>query len=187
MSYLLGKQSYKGLSRSEVYLVIPSVSSAVSVLALMPCSYIKQYLPTVLRSLVSFVVVSCSLSQPSLCSWKKSAVFVGLLRPVCQSCVSRMVVSDRPLLFMQGGFDPNLVSTASIFKAEESAVNGKPYYYLAVLTRTGDGTEGGRHQYIVSTVSAGKLYILKAQAGDKRWFKGTNKFVEGAASSFTVA
>lgn len=49
----------------------------------------------------------------------------------------------------EGGFDPNLVAAASIFKAEEAAVNGKPYYYLAVLTRTGDGTEGGRHQYIV--------------------------------------
>jgi photosystem II oxygen-evolving enhancer protein 2 len=87
----------------------------------------------------------------------------------------------------EGGFDPNYVSTASIFKAEVVEVKGKPYYYLAVLTRTGDGTEGGRHQYIVSTVTGGKLYILKAQAGDKRWFKGTNKFVEGAASSFTVA
>lgn len=87
----------------------------------------------------------------------------------------------------EGGFDPDLVSTASIFKAEESDVKGKPYYYLAVLTRTGDGTEGGRHQYIVATVTSGKLYILKAQAGDKRWFKGTSKFIEGAASSFTVA
>lgn len=87
----------------------------------------------------------------------------------------------------EGGFDPNSVATASIFKAEEADVKGKPYYYLAVLTRTGDGTEGGRHQYVVATVNSGKLYILKAQAGDKRWFKGTQKFIEGAASSFTVA
>lgn len=87
----------------------------------------------------------------------------------------------------EGGFDPNAVATASIFKAEVAPVNGKPYYYLAVLTRTGDGTEGGRHQYIVATIDAGKLFIFKAQAGDKRWFKGTQKFVEGAASSFTVA
>jgi hypothetical protein len=27
---------------------------------------------------------------------------------------------------------------------------------------------------------------LKAQAGDKRWFKGTKKFVEGVANSFSV-
>jgi photosystem II oxygen-evolving enhancer protein 2 len=90
-------------------------------------------------------------------------------------------------LCIQGGFDPNLVASANIFKAEEAAVNGKPYYYLAVLTRTGDGNEGGRHQYVVSTVKDGKLFIFKAQAGDKRWFKGTQKFIEGAAQSFTVA
>jgi photosystem II oxygen-evolving enhancer protein 2 len=88
---------------------------------------------------------------------------------------------------MQGGFDPNLVASANIFKAEEASVNGKPYYYLAVLTRTGDGNEGGRHQYVVSTVKDRKLFIFKAQAGDKRWFKGTQKFIEGAAQSFTVA
>ncbi|CAM6094891.1 unnamed protein product [Calypogeia fissa] len=87
----------------------------------------------------------------------------------------------------EGGFDPNSVATANIFKAEEIEVKGKPYFYISVLTRTGDGTEGGRHQYIVSTVKDGKLFILKAQAGDKRWFKGTQKYIEGLASSFTVA
>jgi len=56
-----------------------------------------------------------------------------------------------------------------------------------VLTRTADGDEGGKHQLITATVSDGKLYICKAQAGDKRWFKGARKGVEKAASSFSVA
>lgn len=56
-----------------------------------------------------------------------------------------------------------------------------------VLTTTADGDEGGKHQLINATVSDGKLYILKAQAGDKRWFKGAKKFVEGAWNSFAVA
>jgi photosystem II oxygen-evolving enhancer protein 2 len=56
-----------------------------------------------------------------------------------------------------------------------------------VLTRTADGDEGGKHQLITATVKDGKLYICKAQAGDKRWFKGARKFVESTASSFSVA
>ncbi|RRT68405.1 hypothetical protein B296_00014335 [Ensete ventricosum] len=64
---------------------------------------------------------------------------------------------------------------------------GKKYYFVSVLTRTADGDEGGKHQLITATVSDGKLYICKAQAGDKRWFKGARKFVESAASSFNVA
>ena len=38
-----------------------------------------------------------------------------------------------------------------------------------------DGNEGGRHQLIKATVSNGNLYLLKVQAGDKRWFKGEDK------------
>ncbi|KAG6555704.1 hypothetical protein Mapa_002941 [Marchantia paleacea] len=87
----------------------------------------------------------------------------------------------------EGGFEKNAVATASIFTADEKELGGKTYYYLEVLTRTGDGTEGGRHQCIVATVDGGKLYIFKAQAGDKRWFKGSQKFVEGAAASFKLA
>ena len=56
-----------------------------------------------------------------------------------------------------------------------------------MLTRTADGDEGGKHQLINAAVSDGKLYICKAQAGDKRWFKGARKFVESAASSFSLA
>jgi photosystem II oxygen-evolving enhancer protein 2 len=56
-----------------------------------------------------------------------------------------------------------------------------------VLTRTADGDEGGKHQIIRATVKDGKLYICKAQAGDKRWFKGARRFVENTANSFSVA
>ncbi|CAK9198457.1 unnamed protein product [Sphagnum troendelagicum] len=87
----------------------------------------------------------------------------------------------------EGGFKDNAVSTAAVLESSAIDVNGKPYYKVSVLTRTADGTEGGRHQVIVGTVSGGKLYLLKAQAGDKRWFKGSKKFVEGVANSFNVA
>ncbi|KAK9190906.1 hypothetical protein WN943_019516 [Citrus x changshan-huyou] len=83
----------------------------------------------------------------------------------------------------EGGFDPDAVATANILEASVRP----PYYFLSVLTRTADGDEGGKHQLITATVKGGKLYICKAQAGDKRWFKGTRKYVESTASSFSVA
>lgn len=79
------------------------------------------------------------------------------------------------------------MATANILESSTPVINGKQYYVLTVLTRTADGTEGGRHQLISATVSDGKLYICKAQAGDKRWFKGARKYVESTADSFSVA
>ncbi|KAE8678411.1 Oxygen-evolving enhancer protein 2 [Hibiscus syriacus] len=87
----------------------------------------------------------------------------------------------------EGGFDSGAVATANILESSTQTVGGKPYHFLSVLTRTADGDEGGKHQLITATVNNGKLYICKAQAGDKRWFKGARKFVESAASSFSVA
>ncbi|KAJ9563515.1 hypothetical protein OSB04_008675 [Centaurea solstitialis] len=87
----------------------------------------------------------------------------------------------------EGGFEEDAVATANILETSTPVIDGKQYYYLSVLTRTADGDEGGKHQLITATVSGGKLYICKAQAGDKRWFKGARKFVETSASSFSVA
>jgi len=87
----------------------------------------------------------------------------------------------------EGGFDPDAVAVASLLEASSSVTIGKEYYNISVLTRTADGDEGGKHQLITATVSDGKLYVCKAQAGDKRWFKGAKKFVESTASSFNVA
>jgi photosystem II oxygen-evolving enhancer protein 2 len=87
----------------------------------------------------------------------------------------------------EGGFANDAVATASVLDAGVATVNGRPFYKLSVLTRTADGDEGGKHQLIVATVKDGQLYLLKAQAGDKRWFKGAKKFVEGIWNSFNVA
>ncbi|XP_050228187.1 oxygen-evolving enhancer protein 2, chloroplastic-like [Mercurialis annua] len=87
----------------------------------------------------------------------------------------------------EGGFDANAVATANILETATPEVGGTQYYSISVLTRTADGDEGGKHQLITATVKDGKLYICKAQAGDKRWFKGAKKFVETATSSFSVA
>jgi photosystem II oxygen-evolving enhancer protein 2 len=87
----------------------------------------------------------------------------------------------------EGGFLNNAVATASVLDAGVVTVNGRPYYKLSVLTRTADGDEGGKHQLIAATVKNGNLYLFKTQAGDKRWFKGAKKLVEGAWNSFNVA
>lgn len=87
----------------------------------------------------------------------------------------------------EGGFDPNAVATANILETATPTVDGKQYYFLSVLTRTADGDEGGKHQLIRAAVKDGKLFICKAQAGDKRWFKGARKFVESTSSSFSLA
>ncbi|KAK4776361.1 hypothetical protein SAY86_005049 [Trapa natans] len=87
----------------------------------------------------------------------------------------------------EGGFDSGAVAAANILESSASKSGGKDYYYPSVLTRTADGDEGGKHQLIIASVDNGKLYICKAQAGDKRWFKGARRFVESAASSFSLA
>ncbi|KAK4749836.1 hypothetical protein SAY87_027285 [Trapa incisa] len=87
----------------------------------------------------------------------------------------------------EGGFDSGAVAAANILESSASKSSGKDYYYLSVLTRTADGDEGGKHQLIIATVDNGKLYICKAQAGDKRWFKGARRFVESTAGSFSLA
>lgn len=87
----------------------------------------------------------------------------------------------------EGGFDNDAVATANILESATPVIGGQQYYFLSVLTRTADGDEGGKHQLITAAVKDGKLYICKAQAGDKRWFKGARKFVESTASSFSVA
>ncbi|PRQ52163.1 putative PsbP family protein [Rosa chinensis] len=87
----------------------------------------------------------------------------------------------------EGGFDSGAVATANILESATQTIDGKPYYFISVLTRTADGDEGGKHQLITATVKDGKLYICKAQAGDKRWFKGAKKFVENTVTSFSVA
>ncbi|XP_047062600.1 oxygen-evolving enhancer protein 2, chloroplastic-like [Lolium rigidum] len=87
----------------------------------------------------------------------------------------------------EGGFESGAVATANVLESSAPIVDGKQYYSITVLTRTADGDEGGKHQLITATVADGKLYVCKAQAGDKRWFKGAKKFVENAAGSFSVA
>lgn len=88
----------------------------------------------------------------------------------------------------QGGFDKNKTVTAALLDTPETkTVGGTAYLNLNVLVRAADGNEGGRHQLYSIAVNKGKLYIARVQAGDKRWFKGAKKFVEGAAKSFAIA
>jgi len=88
----------------------------------------------------------------------------------------------------EGGFKANTIAAASVLSVQiDKDKAGKDYYMYEILTRTADGDEGGRHQLIKATVSKGNLYIIKIQAGDKRWFKGAKKECIGTWESFTVA
>lgn len=87
----------------------------------------------------------------------------------------------------EGGFAPDRVSAASILDVKTKNVNGKDYYEWDVLTRTADGDEGGRHQLFSAAVSNGKLYVLKVQSGDKRWFKGQEGQVRKVRDTFSIA
>lgn len=64
------------------------------------------------------------------------------------------------------------VATTNILETAAPVISEKPYYFISVLTRTADGDEGVKHQLINASFKDGKLLICKAQAGDKRWFKG---------------
>jgi len=86
-----------------------------------------------------------------------------------------------------GGFAPGKVSVANVLTTGSRSTGGKTYYQYEILTRTADGDEGGRHHLFATTVSNGKLYILKMQAGDKRWFKGLEKELKKVQDSFSVA
>lgn len=87
----------------------------------------------------------------------------------------------------EGGFKPNKVSAVSLLDFGAREKDGKTYYEYELLSRTADGDEGGRHALISAAVNNGSLYILKIQVGDKRWFKGSEKFARGAWNSFKVA
>jgi hypothetical protein len=88
----------------------------------------------------------------------------------------------------EGGFAPGRVSAASLLDVNTSTdKKGKKYYKYELLVRTADGDEGGRHQLISATVGQGKLWVLKVQIGDKRWFKGAKNDAFNAFDSWTVA
>lgn len=87
----------------------------------------------------------------------------------------------------EGGFKPNKVSQVSVLDYGSKDKDGKTYYTYELLSRTADGDEGGRHNLITAVVNNGNLYLCKVQAGDKRWFKGAEKFARGTLTSFKVA
>jgi hypothetical protein len=89
----------------------------------------------------------------------------------------------------EGGFAEGRYAAASLLD-QYSATDkkGKQYYQYEILVRSADDNEGGRHQLVKATVgSDGKLYLIKCQVGDMRWFKGAKKEAVTALDSFIVA
>lgn len=87
----------------------------------------------------------------------------------------------------EGGFPSGSSGIANVFDAKEEYRNGRPYYVYEILTTTNDGNEGGRHHLIATTVANGYLYTYRFQVGDKRWYKGYDKYARQSAESFQVA
>jgi photosystem II oxygen-evolving enhancer protein 2 len=88
----------------------------------------------------------------------------------------------------EGGFSNDRVSAANLLQADVKKDGNNTYYKLEVLTRTADGTMGGRHQLISASVKDGQLYMCKVSVGDKRWFRGpVAKQAKNTVSSFSVA
>lgn len=87
----------------------------------------------------------------------------------------------------EGGFADGQVSKAALLGQETVTKNGKTYYNYEILTRTADGNEGGRHQIFTCAASNGNLYVMKLQAGDKRWFFGLDKELLESRAGFEVA
>eukprot|EP00898_Chlorokybus_atmophyticus_P004919 jgi/Chlat1/5428/Chrsp35S08992 len=88
----------------------------------------------------------------------------------------------------EGGFASGKVAKTALLDVNTTKDrNGTTYYKYEMLTTTADGDEGGRHQLINAAVKDGNLYVLKIQAGDKRWFKGTDRAVRPVFDSFTIA
>ena len=91
----------------------------------------------------------------------------------------------------EGGFAKNKAAAASVLSTNSRKdASGKTYYEYELLIRTADGNEGGRHQLISAAQSKGNLYILRVQAGDKRWIgvgAGVRAGCINAWKSFSVA
>lgn len=57
----------------------------------------------------------------------------------------------------------------------------------AELCCAADGTEGGRHNLISVASGGGDLFVCRVVVGEKRWFRGADKFGKEVYNSFTVA
>jgi|APGre2960657444_1045066.scaffolds.fasta_scaffold00137_2 hypothetical protein len=114
-------------------------------------------------------------------AWQGESMSEGVLPHCCTAMCRALTATVRT-----GGFAPGKVSVANVLTVGSKSSGGKTYYQYEVLTRTADGDEGGRHHLFSATVSNGKLYILKMQAGDKRWFKGVEREAKRVQDSFSV-
>lgn len=89
----------------------------------------------------------------------------------------------------EGGFRPDSVAAASLMDVQTFQKDGKAYVRYDVLTRTADGEEGGRHNFLTAAVGKdGLLCVQLVVVGDKRYYKaGGAAAARGTVESFTVA
>jgi len=120
---------------------------------------------------------------------KNSVTELGDLDAVREAYVRPMlgIQSFEGQTLSEGGFADGKVAAAALLDQQKVEKGGKTYYQYELLTRTADGNEGGRHQLFSIAASGGNLYILKHQAGDKRWFKGLMNPIRESIAEFTVA
>merc|ERR1712203_1030091 len=64
---------------------------------------------------------------------------------------------------------PAGLSYANLLTSSEKDVGGTKYKTYDILTRTADGSQGGRHHIIAVAEKGGKLFVAQVMAGDKHW------------------
>merc|ERR1712060_264709 len=75
--------------------------------------------------------------------------------------------ADTPTMNEQG-FTTG-ISSANLLTSADKDVAGVKYKTYDILTRTADGSQGGRHHIISVAEKGGKLYVAQVMAGDKHW------------------
>lgn len=75
--------------------------------------------------------------------------------------------ADAPTMNEQG-FTTG-ISSANLLTSADKDVAGIKYKTYDILTRTADGSQGGRHHIISVAEKGGKLYVAQVMAGDKHW------------------
>lgn len=93
---------------------------------------------------------------------------------------------DRPT-DAEGGFKSGAVAALSVLdQTTMTDKSGNKYYGYELLLRTADGTEGGRHVLMKAGVKGGNIYLMKVEAGDKRWVRDKRASCRLAMETFQV-
>lgn len=82
--------------------------------------------------------------------------------------------------------ESSAIFAANVLEKTNKTVDGKNIQIFELLTRTVDGSQGGRHHLIAAGTKGGKTYIAKYTCGDKHW-AANRKTAFKVRDSFKIA